>query len=246
MSKLARAGREARETRALEVRRGANRYAEGSALVKLGHTHVLATVTLENTVPNHIRERKDANGKRLPPTGWLMAEYALLPRATHERTQRERQRVGGRTQEIQRLLGRAFRAMVDLDLFPNKTLVIDCDVIQADGGTRVTSVLAGYAALYDLSDKMLRAGTLDDEPLKHQVGAVSVGIVDAQVRLDLDYLEDSNATADLNVIATSTGQIIEVQGGSEGEAITQDQFLELLGLGLDGVKHLLGSLKSQL
>ncbi len=241
-----RVGRDPKELRGLEVKRGTNRYAEGSATVKLGHTHVLCTVTLENVVPNHVRDRKDANGKRLPPTGWLMAEYALLPRATHDRTQRERQRVGGRTQEIQRLLGRAFRSIVDLDLFANKTLVIDCDVLQADGGTRVTSVLAGFAALYDLSDKMLRAGTLDDDPIRAEVGAVSVGLVGGEVRLDLDYAEDSTATADLNVIATGAGQIIEVQGGSEGEAISQEQFLELLAVGMDGVKTLLSSLKSQL
>jgi ribonuclease PH len=241
-----RVGREPLELRPLEVKRGTNRYAEGSATVKLGHTQVLCTVSLEHVVPNYVRDRKDANGKRLPPTGWLTAEYAMMPRATHERTQRERQRVAGRTQEIQRLLGRAFRSIVDLDLFPNKTLLIDCDVLQADGGTRVTSILAGFAALYDLSDKMLRAGTLDDDPIRAEIGAVSVGLVDGEVRLDLDYSEDSTATADLNVIATSTGQIIEVQGGSEGEPITQEQFLELLAVGVTGVKTLLSSLKSQL
>lgn len=234
------------EPRALSVQRGVNRYAEGSALVKLGLTEVLVTVTLENTVPKHILERRDENGKKLPPTGWLMAEYSLLPRATHERTQRERQRLGGRTQEIQRLLGRAFRSALDLDLFKNKTVIIDCDVLQADGGTRVTSVLGGYAALFDLCDKMTRAGTLDEWPIVNEVGAVSVGIVDTEVRLDLEYSEDSSASADLNIIATSSGEIIEVQGGSEGQSITQPQFLEMLGVGIDGVKGLLTSLKSQL
>jgi ribonuclease PH len=234
------------EPRALSVERGVNRYAEGSALVKLGLTEVLVTVTLENTVPKHILERRDANGKKLPPTGWLMAEYCLLPRATHERTQRERQRVNGRTQEIQRLLGRAFRSTLDLDLFKNKTVILDCDVLQADGGTRVTSVLGGYAALFDMCDKMTRAGTLDDWAINNEVGAVSVGLVDGEIRLDLDYSEDSSATADLNVIATAGGEIIEVQGGSEGQSITHPQFLEMLGVGIDGVKGLLTSLKSQL
>jgi ribonuclease PH len=234
------------ETRALTVQRGVNRYAEGSALVKLGLTEVLVTVTLENIVPKHVLERRDANGKKLPPTGWLMAEYSLLPRATHERTQRERQRVNGRTQEIQRLLGRAFRSTLDLDLFKNKTVILDCDVLQADGGTRVTSVLGGYAALFDLCDKMTRAGTLDDWAITNEVGAVSVGLVDGEIRLDLDYSEDSSATADLNVIATANGEIIEVQGGSEGQAITHPQFLEMLSVGIDGVKGLLTSLKSQL
>jgi ribonuclease PH len=197
-------------------------------------------------VPKHVLERRDANGKKLPPTGWLMAEYSLLPRATHERTQRERQRVNGRTQEIQRLLGRAFRSTLDLDLFKNKTVILDCDVLQADGGTRVTSVLGGYAALFDLCDKMTRAGTLDDWAITNEVGAVSVGLVDGEIRLDLDYSEDSSATADLNVIATANGEIIEVQGGSEGQSITHPQFLEMLSVGIDGVKGLLTSLKSQL
>jgi ribonuclease PH len=234
------------EPRTLTVQRGVNRYAEGSSLVKLGNTEVLCTVTVENNVPKHIQDRRGPDGKKLPPTGWLMAEYALLPRATHERTQRERLRVGGRTQEIQRLLGRAFRAVVDLDLFKFKTLVIDCDVLQADGGTRVTSVLAGYAALYDLCDRMTRAGTLDDWAIKNPVGAVSVGLVDGEVRLDLDYAEDSGAQADFNLIATADGRIVEVQGGSEGESISHEQFLELVRVGLDGVKGLLEGMKTQL
>jgi ribonuclease PH len=239
-------GRTNLEPRVLTVQRSVNRYAEGSSLVKLGHTEILCTVTLENTVPKHVLERRDENGKKLPPTGWLMAEYALLPRATHERTQRERLRVGGRTQEIQRLLGRAFRAVVDLDLFKHKTLIIDCEVLQADGGTRVTSVLAGYAALYDLCDRMTRAGTLDDWAIRAEVGAVSVGLVDGEIRLDLEYTEDSRAQADFNLIATSDGRIIEVQGGSEGESISHPQFLEMVSVGLDGVKVLLERMKTQL
>jgi ribonuclease PH len=239
-------GRGNLEPRDLSVQRNVNRYAEGSSLVKLGHTEILCTVTVENAVPKHVLDRRDDNGKKLPPTGWLMAEYALMPRATHERTQRERLRVGGRTQEIQRLLGRAFRAVVDLDLFKHKTLVIDCDVLQADGGTRVTSVLAGYAALYDLCDRMTRAGTLDDWAIRAEVGAVSVGLVDGEIRLDLEYAEDSKAQADFNLIATHDGRIIEVQGGSEGESIRHEQFLEMVGVGLDGVKVLLEQMKAQL
>ncbi len=241
-----RVGRTNLEPRPLVVQRGVNRYAEGSSLVKLGNTEILCTVTVENNVPKHIQERRGPDGKKLPPTGWLMAEYALLPRATHERTQRERLRVGGRTQEIQRLLGRAFRAVVDLDLFKFKTLVIDCDVLQADGGTRVTSVLAGYAALYDLCDRMTRAGTLDDWAIRAEVGAVSVGIVDGEVRLDLEYTEDSRAQADFNLIATGDGRIVEVQGGSEGESISREQFTALVDVGLDGVKLLLERMKAQL
>jgi ribonuclease PH len=243
----ARAGREPLELRPLSLKRGVNAYAEGSALLHLGNTHVLATVTLENSVPKHVLERRGPDGKKLPPTGWLMAEYSLLPRATHDRTQRERQRLGGRTQEIQRLLGRAFRSCLDLDLFKNKTVIVDCDVLQADGGTRVSSVLAGYAALWDLADKMTRAGSLDDWPIRHEIGAVSVGLVDGQVRLDLDYREDSSAQADINIIATLAGQLIEVQGGSEGEvAIPHEQFLEMLNVGLNGVQQLIAGLKTQL
>jgi ribonuclease PH len=243
----ARKDRELLELRALSVKRGVNAYAEGSALVQLGNTHILATVTLENSVPKHVLERRGPDGKRLPPTGWLMAEYSLLPRATHERTQRERQRVGGRTQEIQRLLGRAFRACIDLELFKNKTVIIDCDVIQADGGTRVTSVLAGFAALWDLSDRMTRAGTLDDWPIRHEIGAISVGLVDGEIRLDLDYKEDSSAQADINIIGTLDGKLIEISGGSEGEeAIAQERFLEMLQVGLSGVQRLVTNLKTQL
>jgi ribonuclease PH len=234
------------ELRPLEVKCNVNPYAEGSSLVKMGNTHVLCTITVENNVPRHLLERRDANGKKLPPTGWLMAEYSLLPRATHERSQRERQKLSGRTQEIQRLLGRVFRATVDLDLFKNKTLVIDCDVLQADGGTRVTSVLAGYAALHDLCNRMTRVGTLDDWALRSEIGAVSVGLVDGQIRLDLDYIEDSNAQADINIIATSTGKIVEIQGGSEGESIEQDQFFEMIKIGAEGVKTLIERMKPQL
>ena len=236
-------GRGALEARPLEVARGLSRHAEGSARLRLGHTEVIATVSVEDRLPPHLRDRRDRDGRRLPPTGWLTAEYSLLPRATHERTPRERQTIGGRTHEIQRLLGRAFRACLDLDLFPNRTITVDADVLQADGGTRVASVLAGFAALHDLADRLTRAGKLDEWPIRHEVGAVSVGIVDGTVLLDLDYAEDARASADLNVVATADGQIIEVQGGSEGEAIGQDVFLELLAAGLGGVDRLLGELK---
>ncbi|HEX2862980.1 MAG TPA: ribonuclease PH [Deinococcales bacterium] len=245
-SPVPRTGRANSETRPLVVERGVNRYAEGSALVKLGFTEVLVTVTVEDKVPNHVRERKAPNGKKLPPTGWLMAEYSLLPRATHERTQRERARTGGRTMEIQRLLGRALRTVVDLDLFRNRTVIVDADVLQADGGTRVASVLGGYAALFDLADRQTRAGRLDDWPLRHEVGAVSVGLVDGEPRLDLDYAEDSRASADFNVIATAEGHLLEVQGGAEGEPVNQNAFLDLLALGLDGVAQLIRQMKAQL
>ncbi len=225
------------DPRPLVVRRGVNAYAEGSAQLELGRTQILATVTVEHKVPPHQRGKK---------TGWLMAEYNLLPRATHERLPRERALQNGRRQEIQRLLGRAFRTAVDLTPFRDKTLIIDCDVLQADGGTRVASVLAGYAALWDFSDRLVRAGTISEWPLKHELGAVSVGLVGAELRLDLDYAEDMRASADLNVVATADGHIIEAQGGAEGEPITPERYAELLSAGLEGVRRLLTDLHRQL
>ena len=223
--------------RQLTVERGVSRYAEGSALLKLGHTHVLVTVSVENKVPFHVRGKK---------TGWLMAEYDMLPRATHERVNRDRNLQGGRRQEIQRLMGRALRACVDLDLFRDKTLIIDADVLQADGGTRVASILGAYAALFDFSDRLVKAGKLSEWPLRFEVGAVSVGIVDGELRLDLNYEEDQRAGADLNVVATGDGQLLEVQGGAEGAPIDPARFSEMVSLGLNGVRDLLTVLRAQL
>ncbi len=241
-----RQGRSALEHRHLVVRRGVNVHAEGSALLELGRTQVLVTVTLEDRVPQHVRDRRDGAGKRLPPSGWLMAEYNLLPRATHERTLRERARLGGRTAEIQRLLGRALRPVLELELFAYKTIVVDADVLQADGSTRVASILGGFAALYDMADRFTRLGQLDDWPIKNEVGAVSVGIIDGELCLDLDYNEDVRASADLNVIATANGEVIEVQGGAEEGTIAQASFLEMLNAGLGGVSNVLTVLKGQL
>lgn len=234
---MTRAGRAAQEARPLAVERGANRYAEGSALVRLGHTQVLVTVSVDHKVPFHVRGKK---------TGWLMAEYDMLPRATHERVSRERNSAGGRRQEIQRLMGRALRACVDLDLFRDKTLIVDADVLQADGGTRVASILGAYAALFDFSDRLVKLGKLSEWPLRHEIGAVSVGVVDGELRLDLDYAEDTRAGADLNVVATGSGQLLEVQGGAEGEPLAPARFSEMVALGLSGVQELLTSLRGQL
>lgn len=225
------------DPRPLTLRRGVNAHAEGSALLELGRTQVLATVTLDNKVPPHQRGKK---------TGWLMAEYNLLPRATHERLPRERALQNGRRQEIQRLLGRAFRIAVDLAPFRDKTLIIDCDVLQADGGTRVASLLAGYAALWDFSDRLVRAGTISEWPLKFEIGAVSVGLVGGELRVDLDYAEDMRASADLNVVATVSGLILEAQGGAEAEPISRERYDALLAAGLEGVKKLLAEVHRQL
>ncbi|MFC4453102.1 ribonuclease PH [Deinococcus sonorensis] len=233
----ARQGRDLLQPRELTVRRSVSRYAEGSALLHLGNTQVLATVSTDPKVPPHMRGKRE---------GWLMAEYSMLPRATQERLGRERNLSNGRRHEIQRLLGRAFRASLDLTPFRNQTLVIDCDVLQADGGTRIASLLAGYAALHDLCDRMIHAGTLSDWPIRHPVGAVSVGLVDGEVRLDLDYQEDVRATADLNVIATLDGQLIEAQGGAEGTPLDPDLYVQMLRVGIVGAGDLLRRVQSQL
>jgi ribonuclease PH len=159
----------------------------------------------------------------------------MLPRATHERTPRERGQVRGRSQEIQRLLGRALRAAVDLEAFPGQTLHVDCDVLQADGGTRCAAILAGYSALHDLADRLVFGGRLDAWPLPHEVAAVSVGLVADRPLLDLDQAEDAAATADLAVVGTGDGQVIEVHGGGEGAPLDAEAYVQLVALGLAGV-----------
>ncbi|TSA86750.1 ribonuclease PH [Deinococcus detaillensis] len=225
------------QARPLKVSRNINAYAEGSALVELGQTKVLATVSVDQKVPPHMRGKKE---------GWLMAEYLMLPRATHDRQNRERNMQNGRRHEIQRLLGRSFRSVTDLRSFKNQTLIIDCDVLQADGGTRVTSLLAGYAALFDLSDRLIRKGTLSEWPLLHELGAVSVGYVGGELLVDLEYSEDMQASADLNVVATSKGLILEAQGGAEGQPIAPQQYMELLNAGIKAAGELSRALHAQL
>jgi ribonuclease PH len=214
--------------RTITVERGGHRHAEGAARVVWGHNLVVATVSVEPKLPPHLRGR----GYR---GGWLTAEYAMLPRATHERTPRERGQVRGRSQEIQRLLGRALRAAVDLDAFPGQTLHVDCDVLQADGGTRCAAILAGYTALHDLADRLVFAGRLDAWPLTHEIAAVSVGLVADRALLDLDQAEDAAATADLAVVGTGDGQVIEVHGGGEGTPLDAEAYVQLVALGLTGV-----------
>jgi ribonuclease PH len=218
--------------RPLGLERGVNRHAEGSALVTWGDTHVLATVSVEAKLPPHLRGRKQR-------AGWLTAEYGLLPRATHDRSQRERSAASGRTQEIQRLIGRALRSTVDLEAFAGRTLTVDCDVLQADGGTRCAAVLAGYAALHDMADKLIRAGHLSEWPLRHEVAAVSVGLVAGQQLVDLDYEEDVRAEVDLAVVGDERGAVIEVQGGTEGLPVDAETYVRLVALGLTAVQQAL-------
>jgi ribonuclease PH len=234
-----RQGRLPNQVRDITVETNVNIYAEGSALVKWGNTHVIATVTLDNKLPPHLRGQGHKGG-------WLTAEYAMLPRATNERVQRERLYSGGRTQEIQRLIGRAMRSVVDLSFFNNQTLMIDVDVLQADGGTRCAGIVAGYAALHDLANKLLFKGKINDWPLSHEVAAVSLGIVKGQELVDLEFSEDSQAEVDLNVVATGGGQIIEVQGGGESTPIAAEQYVQLVATGVKAVQYIVEVVKPQL
>ncbi len=231
--------RSPQELRPVSVTPGYSRFAEGSALVEWGDTRVLATVTIENKLPPHLRNKKAREG-------WLTAEYALLPRSTPERVQRERLYSGGRSLEIQRLIGRSLRGVLDLSLFTGKTLTVDVDVLQADGGTRCAGILAGYAALHNAADKLVQAGTLSEWPLTHEVAAVSVGLVDGKALVDLQFIEDAAAELDLNVVATGSGELIEVQGGAEGKPVAAEVYVQLVAQGIDAVQTLLARVRSSL
>jgi len=231
--------RSPQELRDIAVTPGYNRFAEGSALVQWGETQVLATVTIENKLPPHLRNKKVREG-------WLTAEYAMLPRSTPERVQRERLYSGGRSLEIQRLIGRSLRGAVDLSLFTGKTLLIDVDVLQADGGTRCAGILAGYAALHNAADRLIKAGTLSEWPLTHELAAVSVGLVRGQTLVDLQFSEDSEAELDLNVVATSSGELIEVQGGAEGKPVAAETYVQLVAQGIGAVQQVLERLRGSL
>ncbi len=221
-------GRQALELRPLKVIPHYAEYAEGSALVELGKTRVLATVTLTEGTPRHVKRG----------AGWLMVEYNLLPRSTRVRTQRERFKLGGRTQEVQRFLGRAFRAALDLKALPGKTVVIDADVLRADGGTRVASLLGGYAALFLALDRLVREGKLDDWPLIPFAAVSLVWQGEDRVLLDPTQVEDENAWADLTVVATEAGDVIEVHGGGEGRPVPRVVYERMVGIGLDTVPAL--------
>ena len=211
--------------------RGFTRHAEGSVLSAFGDTRVLCTASVDSTVPPFLRGR----GR-----GWVTAEYGMLPRSTHSRMQREatRGRQGGRTLEIQRLIGRALRQAVDLDALGERTITIDCDVLQADGGTRTASITGGWVALADALDRLVRAGALSETPLIAQVAAVSTGIVDGQVLLDLDYSEDSRADTDMNVVMDNEGRFIEVQGTAEAAPFTEDELRQLTAVAANGISQL--------
>jgi len=205
-------------------------YAEGSALIEVGGTKVICMASVEDRVPMFMRNKG---------LGWVTAEYAMLPRATNTRTQRETQRgPSGRTQEIQRLIGRSLRAVVDTKLLGERQIYLDCDVIQADGGTRCASITGAYVALALACRKLLKQGTIKTNPIISEVAAVSVGIIDGTTILDLAYAEDSNADVDMNIVCTGAGKFIEIQGTAEREPFTREQMDEMLALAEIGVNKL--------
>jgi ribonuclease PH len=224
-------GRAPTELRPIVIETGYLKYAEGSALVSVGNTRVLCAASLEEKVPPWMRGRG---------TGWITAEYAMLPRATNERTQREaaRGRIGGRTHEIQRIIGRALRAVVDLSKLGERTIWIDCDVIQADGGTRTTSITGAYIALALALRKAFDPKDLKKWPLRGQIAATSVGIVNGVAVLDLPYDEDSKAEVDMNVAMTDAGGFVELQGTAEGVPFSREQLTMLLDLAEGGIREL--------
>ncbi len=223
--------RAADEMRHVRLTRNYTMHAEGSVLVEFGNTKVLCNASVEERVPGFLRGHEQ---------GWVTAEYGMLPRSTSERMGREaaRGRQGGRTLEIQRLIGRSLRAVVDLKKLGERTITIDCDVIQADGGTRTASITGGYVALADAISHLIEKGQLKENPLTGQVASVSVGIYKGTPVLDLDYPEDSNAETDMNVVMTDSGQFIEIQGTAEGHPFSEEEMNAMLALAKKGIAEL--------
>lgn len=232
-------GRRADELREVRITPGFMPYAEGSALIELGRTRVVCTATLEDRVPPF---------RRNTGQGWLTAEYSMLPRATQQRTQRETGRGGptGRTHEIQRLIGRSLRAVTNLQRLGERTLTLDCDVLQADGGTRTASITGAYVALVLACRRLVKENRLPALPVRGEVAAVSVGLVGGAALLDLKYDEDSRAEVDMNVVCTGDGRFIELQGTAEGQPFSQDEMNELLALARRGLSTLFDAQRAAL
>ena len=228
--------RQPQDLRPVEIVTGFLATAEGSALIKVGNTHVLCAASIEDTVPPFLRNQ----GK-----GWVTAEYSMLPRATSKRTPREvnKGRQSGRTHEIQRLIGRSMRAVVDMTAFGERTVILDCDVLQADGGTRTASITGGFVALSQCLGFMKKTGMVTKPALKDHVAAISCGIYRGNPVLDLDYAEDSSAETDANFVLTGGGGLVEIQGTAEGAPFTDEQFAELLRLARKGVTELIAMQK---
>lgn len=232
-------GRSPGALRSIRLTRQYTKHAEGSVLVEFGDTKVICTASIEEKVPGFLKGK----GK-----GWMTAEYGMLPRSTHSRMDREaaKGKQSGRTQEIQRLIGRSLRAAFDLDAFGERTLHLDCDVIQADGGTRTASITGAMVAAHDAFGKLVKAGLVSAIPLRHFVAAVSVGVYRGMPVLDLDYLEDSGCDTDMNVVMTEQGHFVEVQGTAEGDAFDRATLNRLLDLAQQGISDLIKLQKSSL
>ena len=224
-------GRKNDELRNIKFTHNFTKHALGSVLVECGDTKVIVTASVENKKPKWRAE----NDER----GWVTAEYSLLPSSTNVRCKREREKISGRTQEIQRLIGRSLRACVDLAKMPAMTITIDADVIQADGGTRTASICGGYLALKDAIDKLLAEGILAENPIIEPIAAISIGIVNNEIMLDLCYEEDSNAQVDSNVILTQSGKIVDFQTTSEGEPYEYEKMLELFSIAKSGIEKII-------
>ncbi len=225
-------GRSPTDLRPIHVEIGVNRYAEGSCLLSMGHTRVLCTASVSESLPRWLRDLDQ---------GWITAEYRMLPRSTHTRRAREGTPPGGRTAEIQRLVARALRAAVDLEALGRVQVTIDCDVLQADGGTRTASINGGFLALALALDRIVPEGA--PSPLRHVVSAISLGVVDGEPRVDLDYVEDSRAAFDCNVVATESGSLVEVQGTAEDGPIAAATFHHLVDLAVDGCREVAAILR---
>ena len=224
-----RSGRPADQLRAVEIRRGTVPHAEGSCTIRFGRTEVLCTASVEAGVPDWRKGRG---------IGWVTAEYAMLPRATHTRTRRERSQIGGRTQEIQRLIGRSLRATVDFAALGENSILVDCDVLVADGGTRTAAITGAAVALHDAGAWLVREGRIAANPVQRLVAAVSVGIVAGEPRLDLEYVEDVAADTDMNLVALEDGGLVEVQGTAEKTPFSRAELDRLIDLGLGGIARL--------
>ncbi len=220
------------QLRNIEIIRNYTKHAEGSVLIKFGDTHVLCTASVEEKVPGFLKGKGQ---------GWVTAEYGMLPRSTGSRMDREaaKGKQSGRTQEIQRLIGRSLRAIIDLEKLGERTVMIDCDVIQADGGTRTASITGAYVALHDAVSKLLANGKISQSPLKQGIAAISVGLYKGAPVLDLDYIEDSDCDTDMNVVMTADGGFVEIQGTAEGEPFTRDAMNAMLDLAAHGISELM-------
>lgn len=229
-------GRKADELRPVKITRGTMKYPEGSALIEMGETKVICTATIEENVPPFLRE----TGK-----GWITAEYSMLPRSTKSRNARDavRGRVGGRSQEIQRIVGRALRAVVNMDKLGERTIIVDCDVFQADGGTRTASITGAFVALTDAVQYLLRDGILQENPIIDFVAAVSVGMIDGKAVLDLNYEEDSKAELDMNVAMTASRLLVEVQGTAERKPFSKDELSQMINIAEKGILKLIAKQK---